>query len=209
MNCHLWKTAISFRIKFRTYWFYGWNVLKPLGIHLSKIRNKSNRQVNLKQIDSRKFYHEKNNNKRLPWRKTFWHNNTSSILILLWILKRFESVPILVSVTRNVNIYKIKLDDVEKPGWSPQVFGTIQFTFVKIYMEWNGLRKPFETSQNLILMHKLIRIRNVFYSRFIVSNYASLWTVSYWKLNGLNYCTQGHFCCQRIHGNKISSDLCC
>ena len=39
-------------------------------------------------------------------------------------------------------------------GWSRQVFDTIQFAFVNIYL---GLRLFFETIQNLMLMHKLIQ----------------------------------------------------
>ena len=41
-------------------------------------------------------------------------------------------------------------------------FDTIKFTFINIYISWNGCRKTFETIQNLMLMHKLIRIHSAF-----------------------------------------------
>ena len=68
--------------------------------------------------------------------------------------------------------YKIELDDVKKPAvtihtgtWMVStVFYIILFAFVNIYILWNGLEKPFETIQNVILMHKLIHIHPVFHS---------------------------------------------
>ena len=40
-------------------------------------------------------------------------------------------------------------------------FDTTQFFFVNIYFPWNGLGKPVETIQNLMLVHKLMRMRSV------------------------------------------------
>ena len=49
-------------------------------------------------------------------------------------------------------------------GWSLQVYGDHPICFVNIYISWNGLRKLYETIQNVMLMHKLIRILSVFFT---------------------------------------------
>ena len=50
----------------------------------------------------------------------------------------------------------------DHPHWSLQVFQHYPVVFVNIYVSWNDLKKPFESIQNLMLMHKLIRIHSAF-----------------------------------------------
>ena len=95
-----------------------------------------------------------------------------------WILKRFESVSVSVSVTafswsrkvfqdhsKNVNIkadWMVSKTCRDHPNWSLQVFQNHPVVFLNIYISWNGLKKSFKTIQNLMLMHKLMRIHSAF-----------------------------------------------
>ena len=119
-------------------------------------------------------------------RRPRWTVNFEGIVASLWfrwILKRFESTLVSVSVTVFGLSHKVfrdhsmsELDRVEKPtqtihngAWVAQTsfFWHNLVRFVNIYILWNGLRKPSETIsetiQNVMLLYKLIRIHNVIF----------------------------------------------